>query len=114
MVAGAGSPHRDVLVHAGKKPCFLPAAKTEVSRPSAESAVGDFQPHIRRPVSRPSPTGALHLGSLVAAVGSFLDARTAGGRWLLRMEDLDTSRVLPGCSDEILRTLEAFGLEWER
>src|ERR1700749_2676944 len=61
----------------------------------------------------PSPTGALHLGSLVAAVGSFLDARNAGGRWLLRMEDLDTTRVLPGCSDEMLRTLEAFGLQWD-
>jgi glutamyl-Q tRNA(Asp) synthetase len=53
------------------------------------------------------------LGSLVAAVGSFLDARRAGGRWLLRMEDLDTSRVVPGCSDEMLRTLEAFGLHWD-
>jgi glutamyl-Q tRNA(Asp) synthetase len=61
----------------------------------------------------PSPTGALHLGSLVAALGSFLDARKAGGRWLLRMEDLDTSRVIPGCSDEMLRTLEAFGLHWD-
>jgi glutamyl-Q tRNA(Asp) synthetase len=49
----------------------------------------------------------------VAAVGSFLDARNAGGLWLLRMEDLDTSRVLPGCSDEMLRTLAAFGLEWD-
>lgn len=49
----------------------------------------------------------------MAAVGSFLDARNAGGRWLLRMEDLDTSRVLPGCSDEMLRTLEAFGLQWD-
>jgi glutamyl-Q tRNA(Asp) synthetase len=55
----------------------------------------------------------LHLGSLVAAVGSYLDARKAGGRWLLRMEDLDTARVVPGCSDEILRTLEAFGLSWD-
>ena len=53
------------------------------------------------------------MGSLVAAVGSFLDARKAGGRWLLRMEDLDTSRVIPGCSDEMLRTLEAFGLHWD-
>jgi glutamyl-Q tRNA(Asp) synthetase len=61
----------------------------------------------------PSPTGALHLGSLVAALGSFLDARSAGGRWLLRMEDLDTSRVLPGCSDTMLRTLEALGLHWD-
>jgi glutamyl-Q tRNA(Asp) synthetase len=61
----------------------------------------------------PSPTGPLHLGSLVAAVGSFLDARRAGGRWLLRMEDLDTIRVVPGCSDTMLRTLESFGLLWD-
>ena len=79
---------------------------------SAESAEGDFRPvYIGR--FAPSPTGALHLGSLVAALGSFLDARKAGGRWLLRMEDLDTTRVIPGCSDEMLRTLEAFGLHWD-
>jgi glutamyl-Q tRNA(Asp) synthetase len=61
----------------------------------------------------PSPTGALHLGSLVAALGSFLDARRSGGRWLVRIEDLDTARVVPGCSDEMLRTLERFGLHWD-
>src|SRR6202012_3591842 len=52
-------------------------------------------------------------GSLVAAVGSYLDARKAGGRWLVRMEDLDTTRVIAGCADEILHTLEAFGLRWD-
>lgn len=79
---------------------------------SAESASGDFQPtYVGR--FAPSPTGALHLGSLVAALGSFLDARHVGGRWLLRMEDLDSTRVIPGCSDEMLRTLEAFGLAWD-
>ncbi len=61
----------------------------------------------------PSPTGSLHLGSLLAAVGSFLDARSRGGRWLVRMEDLDRARVVPGSADEILRTLEAFGLLWD-
>jgi glutamyl-Q tRNA(Asp) synthetase len=61
----------------------------------------------------PSPTGALHLGSLLAAVGSFLDARRRGGRWLVRMEDLDAPRVLPGCAANMLRTLEAFGLSWD-
>lgn len=61
----------------------------------------------------PSPTGSLHLGSLLAAVGSFLDARARGGRWLVRMEDLDRSRLVPGSADEILRTLEGFGLCWD-
>ena len=55
----------------------------------------------------------MHLGSLVAAVGSFVDARHHGGKWLVRIEDLDTTRVVPGCSDSILRTLENFGLWWD-
>lgn len=61
----------------------------------------------------PSPTGPLHLGSLLAAVGSYLDARSRGIRWLVRIEDLDTARVIPGCADEMLRTLETFGFEWD-
>jgi glutamyl-Q tRNA(Asp) synthetase len=61
----------------------------------------------------PSPTGSLHLGSLLAAVGSFLDARHHGGRWLVRMEDLDSGRVIPGCAADMLRTLEVFGLHWD-
>jgi glutamyl-Q tRNA(Asp) synthetase len=61
----------------------------------------------------PSPTGPLHLGSLVAALGSWLFARRAGGRWLVRMEDLDTPRVVPGSADEILETLRRYDLNWD-
>jgi len=59
----------------------------------------------------PSPTGRLHFGSLTAALGSWLCARAAGGRWIVRMEDLDPPREVPGADGDILHTLSAFGLE---
>ena len=61
----------------------------------------------------PSPTGLLHIGSLLTALASYADARAQGGRWLVRMEDLDPPREMPGAAAHILRTLEAFGFEWD-
>jgi len=61
----------------------------------------------------PSPTGPLHFGSLVAALGSMLSARRYGGRWFVRIEDLDTPRNAAGAVDSILRDLDRFGMHWD-
>ena len=61
----------------------------------------------------PSPTGPLHFGSLVAALGSYLDARARGGRWMVRLEDVDEPRTQPGAAESILATLEHCGFEWD-
>ena len=67
-------------------------------------------PAVARGRFAPSPTGVLHFGSLLAAFGSWLAARSAGGEWLVRMEDVDAAREVPGAAAAQLRTLAAFGL----
>ena len=61
----------------------------------------------------PSPTGQLHFGSLLAALASYVDARQNNGQWLLRIDDVDQTREIPGSAEDIMHTLEDFGFQWD-
>lgn len=71
------------------------------------------KPTIYRGRFAPSPTGPVHFGTLIAAVGSYLQAKKNQGEWLMRMEDVDITRRLEGADTDILHTLESFGFEWD-
>ena len=92
----------------------MSAAKSNTATATTATAERGAAPAGRGYIGRfaPSPSGDLHFGSLFTAVASYLDARSQGGQWLLRIEDLDTPREVKGAASRIIDALAAFGFEW--
>ena len=84
---------------------------TGTDRTQQTMAISEPVPYVGR--FAPSPTGPMHFGSLLAAVASYLQARTNNGKWLLRVEDIDPPRAQPGATDLILSALESYEFEWD-
>jgi glutamyl-Q tRNA(Asp) synthetase len=89
----------------------LQSASSETGTIVTGSSPPTTGPYVGR--FAPSPTGPLHFGSLIAAVASFLEARTRGGRWLLRVEDIDPPREQHGATQIILQAMDSYGFEWD-